>query len=298
MPGELPGQKVLVLMRFVVIVRVLIGRRGAVMDVRSGAMLTVLSAALTGTFGLAQSTTPTFEVASVKLQPARVEPTGPPVVGASPQTRTTFRRSNATLVSLVQFAYELRAFQVIGGPDWARKDLFEIMAKPSGDTPAERQMLRALLEDRFKLRVRREQREVTSYELVVARKDGQLGSGLKRCVDPSVPRPQTAIRIPPGAYGSGTHAWCDTLQPIVATAGAILNAIVVDKTGLEGKWTYSFFVEDPTPPRSALVRELAEKENLPTLPVALQEELGLKLKEVKGPIDVIVIDSVDHPTEN
>jgi uncharacterized protein (TIGR03435 family) len=225
----------------------------------------------------AQSARPTFEVASVKLQPTRLEPTGPSggrEGRPSPGAGSIFRRSNATVANLIQFAYEVRDFQVLGGADWARKDLFEIAAKPTGDIQTERLMMRALLEDRFKLNVRHEQRDMKSYNVVVARKDGRLGPGLKRCEDPAVPQPRTAIRVPAGAYGFGISAWCGTLQSVVATAAGLLNAIVVDKTGLEGPWTYSFFVRDPTPSQSSLVRELADKEDLPTLSVALQDELG------------------------
>jgi Protein of unknown function (DUF3738) len=71
----------------------------------------------------AQTPKPTFEVASVKKQPAFIPPS------MTPDSSVAFRRLNATLASLVRFGYNVRDFQLIGGPDWIRKDLFEINAR-------------------------------------------------------------------------------------------------------------------------------------------------------------------------
>jgi uncharacterized protein (TIGR03435 family) len=65
---------------------------------------------------------PTFEVVSVKPQSIRAEPNGPPVAVAASAARSTFHRVNATTTSLIQFAYDVRDFQVIGGREWARQD--------------------------------------------------------------------------------------------------------------------------------------------------------------------------------
>jgi uncharacterized protein (TIGR03435 family) len=249
----------------------------------------------------AQEPRPAFEVASVKRQSGVIAPSGPGRSGSADAPTgipSVFRMRNATVEWLVRFAYDLQDFQLSGGPDWVRTDRFEIMATPNADGPTARLMMRALLEDRFKLVVQHQPRQMKSYALVLARKDGRLGDGLKRCDDPNLPRPSTPVRVPAGSIGGPINAWCGTLEPIRLTAQGLMKAIVVDKTALEGKWTYSFFVAAPTPPPPGPVRDQAETENLATLPVALQEQLGLKLEEVRGPVDTVVIESVQPPTEN
>ena len=99
---------------------------------------------------------PTFDVASIKKIDKPVTfrgfPTGPIRGG-------TVTLMNSTVVSLIQFAYGLRDFQVVDGPDWVRNDLFEVQARAAGE-PSRADvllMLQALLEDRFGLRLRNEQ---------------------------------------------------------------------------------------------------------------------------------------------
>jgi len=80
-----------------------------------------------------------------------------------------------------------------------------------------------------------------------------------------------------------------------ATSG-MMGAPVADKTGLTGLWSYSFFYAQPQP--LPPVAERDQQENLLTFSAALQEELGLKLESTRGPVDVLVIDSVQQPTDN
>src|SRR5262249_5407026 len=143
----------------------------------------------------------------------------------------------------------------------------------------------SLLEDRFKLKVHRETRELQRYALVRAQKDGALGPQLRPSrLDCSVDFTKCSIRVGAGTFGSGS-------TPIVALtnylASSIVQTVVVDRTGLEGR--YEINVE------WSADQSATDK---PSIFAALQEQLGLKLEPERGPVDVVVIDHVDRPTEN
>src|SRR5262245_43658070 len=125
----------------------------------------------------AQPPRPTFEVASIKKQDALTRNPPGTATTRGRSSVVAFYRSNATVASPVQLACDRPGFQVIGGPEWARKDLFEISARAAGETTTEqmRLMVQSLLEDRFKLVARREQREMRTSTLLLAREDGRLG---------------------------------------------------------------------------------------------------------------------------
>ncbi len=260
------------------------------------ALATVL-AGTTFAIALAQDATPRFEVASIKKQVAAIGPTPPPPggPGAVPTLNATFRRGNATLVTLIRFAYRLADAEVIGGPEWARKDLFEVNARAATALPSDafRPMVAALLADRFKLVVRREQRAMRGALLVMAREDRRVGPKLERCADPNGPRPpSTPIRVLSPSMLTG---YCQPIASVVATASAVMGVPVVDRTGLDGFWSYYIFYipsERPFLPRDA------EEASVLPFAGALQAELGLRLQESNGPFDVLVIDSVERPTEN
>ena len=246
----------------------------------------------------AQTHRPTFEVASVKKQPALIPPTPPSSASRPPLSTGVFHRVNATVASLVQFGYSVRDFQLIGGPEWIRKDLFEINARAATEVSTEqmRLMVQSLLEDRFTLIVRHEQRDMRGSSLVVARDDGRLGPKLEKCEDPENPSPWKPIRIPPG--GDFRFRRCVAISAVAEDATGFLRSPVVEKTGLTGLWSYelTFAQNQPLPPGRE--RDLADQENVPVFATALQEQLGLKLEPTRGPVDVVVIDSVRQPSEN
>ena len=241
----------------------------------------------------AQDAAPRFEVASVKKQAAEILPTGPP--GPAPASNATFRRANATLVTLIRFAYRVADAEVIGGPEWVRRDLFEVNARAASAVSADamRPMVAALLAERFKLVIRREQRSMRGALLVMAREDRRVGPKLERCADPNAPRRASeSVRILSPYILS---AWCQPIASVAAAASAFMGAPVIDRTGLDGWWSYYVFYIRPEnfrPPRDP------EEESVLPFPGALQAELGLRLQESNGPFDVLVIDSVEQPTEN
>ncbi|MGH7553391.1 MAG: TIGR03435 family protein, partial [Longimicrobiales bacterium] len=91
---------------------------------------------------------------------------------------------------------------------------------------------------------------------------------------------------------------CVAISAVAETAAGLLGRLVVDKTGLSGLWTYQLAFARPEPLPPGRERDPADQENVPVFATALQEQLGLKLEPTRGPVDVLVIDSVQQPTEN
>lgn len=149
----------------------------------------------------AQQAAPAFEVASVKKQAAQIIPSGPP--SAAPALSATFRRGNASIVTLVRIAYNVTDAEIVGGPDWARKDLFEINARAAGAASLDemRPMVAALLAERFKLIVHREQKTMRGAVLEMAREDRRPGPERrsKRATSTTHACPCSAWRLP--AFG-------------------------------------------------------------------------------------------------
>jgi uncharacterized protein (TIGR03435 family) len=133
----------------------------------------------------ASPNTPPFEVASVKANRSgalaqRIQP--------SPGGRLTV--TNVSLRGLVRFAYEVQEFQMDGGPSWFAADRYDVLARAESDPPVSqiRLMLRALLAERFQLRTHSEKRDQPVYAMVVARRDGRLGPGLRKAQTDCNPR--------------------------------------------------------------------------------------------------------------
>ena len=253
----------------------------------------------------------TFEVASIKRNISgtpnssiQVQPSGQVVV------------TNNTLYNLIRNAYGIQRFELVPGkqvPSWIDSDRWDILASPPADAPRrEEQMqlrLRSLLEDRFKVVARREVREMPIYELVVARSDGQLGPQMKRsgdqCDRAAKERAAAAGQpppVPPGGFcgtrsGNGNVSMRGVpLANFVRNMGGMTGRFVIDKTGLTGpfdldlQWT-------PDPPFAGPAPQGPQGDGA-SLFAAIQEQLGLKLVAVRGPIEVLVLDSAERPTED
>jgi uncharacterized protein (TIGR03435 family) len=234
-----------------------------------------------------QAPKPAFEVASVK----RRDPAAGFTPFRTPPVSARFYRPATTVASLILFAYELHDAQLIGGPDWIRNDQFEIDAKAAAPVRVEEQrsMVRSLLGERFRLVVHSEQRELRFSALVLARNDGRPGPNLTKCGEAE--GPWTPRLLPRGAAFSALA--CAPISDIVRVLSRGQQAPVVDKTGLTGTWLHWLVYLDPALPPSAVADP-----DLASFPVALQEQLGLKLEPGRGPLDVLVVDSVEPPTEN
>jgi uncharacterized protein (TIGR03435 family) len=239
-----------------------------------------------------------FEVASI-----RRDVTSGPKIGIA--RGNSFHVTRTTLRDLVLMVYEVREDQLIGGPDWVRNDLFEIIARAAQEvTRGERlSMVRTLLEERFGLVMNQEQRDSDVYVLKLARADGRIGPDLRqagsdcelsRPVDPldrvaTLPRPSSGAR--PSFVGT-----CATIEDIVSgPLSNALNTTVIDQTGLTGKWDYVVAHSGVTP---SPILDRPPTDDRPPLFTALQEQLGLKLEKQRGFKVIWVIKSVHPPTEN
>jgi uncharacterized protein (TIGR03435 family) len=264
----------------------------------------------------------TFEVASIK--PNR---SGPPDSNGNPAVLTPvsgggFKATNSTLESIIRYVYGMPTFgamlredQLIGGPDWSRTDRFDIEAKAARDVPRDDifRMVQALLEERFRLVVSTEPRERDTYALMLARTDGRLGPDLRRSDEADCTARREAARAPgstllPPAIkprslvGTTTSGVCSPITGLVPGLQRAMRTTVVDKTGLAGLWDYrlTYVTERTQPPVPGLapLPRPANVEEAPPLVTALQEQLGLKLEKQRSPVDVLVIKSVQRPTEN
>jgi len=278
------------------------------------AWITALAALTTASFARAQSPatadTPTFEVASV-------QPNKSADLGGSFRTRPggQFAVTNNTLRNIIRNAYQLQDFQIVGGPDWLDRDRFDITAKtptPEPTMPQVMAMVQALLAERFKFVAHRETREMPIYALVVARPDGVLGPRLSHSatdcgaraaaarngagVPPVAPdgRPLCGTRFTPGRVLAGGITMADLARNLSNAAGRV----TVDTTGLAGGFDLELeFTPDQLPPEGTLPPGMPRPPvDGPSLFAALQEQLGLKLESQRGPVDVLVIDSVEPPS--
>jgi uncharacterized protein (TIGR03435 family) len=218
--------------------------------------------------------------------------------------------SNMTVKDLLIFAYRVRGFQLSGGPGWIDSAHYDIEAKAEGNASADqmRLMLQSLLQDRFKLALHHETKELPIYVLAVA-KSGLKIQPLKDgdCVnfDPANPAATQGRKQSDfcGTLGTGRSSLDATKvsMPDLATAFSfIVGRSVVDKTGVAGGFSVHlrFAPDDPAPDPSRPGPPVAADLTGPSIFTAVQEQLGLKLESSKGPVEILVIDSVEKPSEN
>jgi uncharacterized protein (TIGR03435 family) len=271
-----------------------------------------------------QPTRATFDVASVKRS---APDAGGMSVGSG---RGQYRAINVPLRVTIASAWDLRDHQIIGGPAWLASDRFDIIGKePEGTfTDGQRQlMMQALLVDRFKLQARMETREMPLYNLVLLRADGRLGRELtptpvdcaalrreRAAAGPGGPAPASAPtnitdRVPCSqrAFFSPQAAILNlsgrTLDQIATTLATYADRTVINKTGLNGEYDLQLrFRPQAGGPMGTLAPPLSTAtdpaSDLATLGTAVQEQLGLKLESARGPVPVLVIDSVSPPVED
>jgi uncharacterized protein (TIGR03435 family) len=216
--------------------------------------------------------------------------------------------ANMPLRLLIQRAYDVRRFQISDGPSWIDTDRYDIVAKAGVAVPEEHvagPMLRALLEDRFKLRLHRQIKELPVLNLTQKSAGKLTTSKTVDCADaaPSaLPCHEVVLSISPtGARLRGEQA--STAQ-LAVTLANILGRPVIDRTAFGGKFDVDMEVSldgldgimdvlgirSPTAP--------ASDNMVPSVLTALPEQLGLKLTAGKGPVEVLVIEHVQRPSEN
>jgi uncharacterized protein (TIGR03435 family) len=159
-------------------------------------------------------------------------------------------------------------------------------------------MVRTLLADRFKLVAHKESRELPIYELVVARSDGQLGPKLhpSTCVAGRTPDGnRCGFRPGPGVFVGTDVA---VAMRIDASLSSEVHRMVVDRTGLAGTLDIDLHWLPDNPALGPQPDTPPPSPGDPSIFTALQEQLGLKLESTRGPVDVLVIDHVEHSNED
>lgn len=263
-------------------------------------------------FAQTPSPGPVFDVASIK--PAPPDARGTSLLFQPPNG---LKMKNAPVRMLIAFAYDVRDFQISGGPGWVSTERFDILANAGESPGAEkaaddirqatdsqrtakqdemRARVRALLADRFELKTHVETREGSIYALVVAKNRAKL---------------RDAVTRPDGR--GGMQGGRGRLRGMGATVGMLVNFLstqlgrpVSDQTALTGKYDFELeWTPDATqagPLRDGLPPDLdntpPNDSSGPTLFTAVQEQLGLRLVSQKGQVETLVIDSVEKPSEN
>jgi uncharacterized protein (TIGR03435 family) len=234
-----------------------------------------------------------FEAASVKLRPADspIEMIG----GAPSGSRLTLEAMS--LSDLVSWSYNVKPWQVAGGPAWASmpKDRtmldggtrrFDINAKAEGEAEHSlddfRGMMRSLLAERFHLTVHREMRDTPAYFLVV----DKSGPKFKE----SAPDARGILRMNGGGKITASGGTMDQLTGWFSNANGV-DRPVLNRTGLAGHYDFTL--------QWSIPRVDGETDpSAPSIFTAMTEQLGLKLDPQKAPVEYVVIDSAEMPGEN
>jgi uncharacterized protein (TIGR03435 family) len=260
----------------------------------------------------AQTSAPAFDVASVK--PNKTGGMGTRIMF---QPGGRFTADNITLKFLIRLAYDVQDFQITGGPSWITSDKYDVEARAEGaskddmrsmteeqrkaDMERRRQMIQALLADRFKLALHKESKDGPIYALVVAK----AGLKIKELPpDPNPPDPKTMPDKPDpkhpfrGGMRMGRGELTGTGIKLTFLAEALSNQVgrkVVDQTGLKGDYTFEL---KWTPDENQGDASASSDVNGPSIFTAIQEQLGLKLEAQKAPVDLLVIDHAEKASEN
>ena len=306
------------------------GRLGLVRTLATGAaacLLAVGVAPLRAASKAAQLPTaqpaavPAFDVVSIKENKS-----GDMVQGSRRQPGRIVI-TNLPLRMLIVNYFGLQPQQLTGGPDWINSARYDIIAQFSGEIPVTEPgtvgplqlMMQRMLAERFQLAVHIETREIPIYVLTMARSDRAFGPKLRRAATdceavmnamlktaregggpppaagPQLPdgRPACGMRTGPGGrLTAGGTSMAALARLMTVPAGRI----IVDKTGLTGG--YDFELEYTPDLPGGQPPAAGANANLPSMFTALEEQLGLKLEATRGPVEVLVIDRVERPTEN
>jgi uncharacterized protein (TIGR03435 family) len=270
----------------------------------------LIAVAACGVFGQSADL-PRFAVASVKPDPpSALRHTLLPPVGGRLSTRL------APLRLLIEGAYGVQSFQIYGGPDWMNSAGYAIEAKAEGD-PTQSQiwlMLQSVLLDRFRLKVHRETKVLPLYALTAAKSGLKLPKPTEGgCIETAPVKGQR----PPDPCGYATVAFEPakglevegrqlSMADLIKQLSAILQRPIVDQTGFLGKFDVNLrFAYDQevtvgigNPWLQSNPGQPGDPEGSPSIMTALQQQLGVKLESTKGPVEILVIDRAERPTEN
>ena len=226
---------------------------------------------------------PAFEVASIRSHGPEVHSVGLNISGP----RVTVEAFSLT--NIITYAFDLQSYQVLGGPDWARSDRYDIAAKAEGEGTVTkeqvREMLKTLAADRFKVQVHTETREMPVYLLVVAKGGPKLKESAPDATSlMMMSSPGRTTRI------TTTRGSMDQLALQFSNANGV-DRPVLNKTGLSGGYDYKLNWTPGLAPADS-------DPEAPTIFTALQEQLGLRLEPQRASVEVLIIDRAEKPGEN
>jgi uncharacterized protein (TIGR03435 family) len=261
---------------------------------------------------------PKFNVASIKPSKSGDQGTHLRFLPGGLYTATVPLRALIASAYLNEFPPKGRL--IFGGPGWIDSELFDIEARAKGNPGIEQMhlMVQSLLEDRFKLVMHHETQQLPTYELVLA-KAGKTGpqltphSGDAKCTDSA-----SGKRLSQPGPGEAMPAYCNgffmnprpgdlretgnniTMDKLGQFLSQSVDRMVVDRTGLNGAFDFALeFAPEFGPGSQPGVTATASDLSIPpSLFTALQEQLGLELKSTTSPVDVLVIDHAEKPSEN
>jgi uncharacterized protein (TIGR03435 family) len=193
---------------------------------------------------------------------------------------------------LIEYAYDVRDDQISGGPAWLDSEKYEVLGKPpdSPEAGSGGQVVRlrtqSLLADRFHLVLRRETKEMPVLVLTVA-KNGP--KGLKASTAAS-----------PDYVTNGHHLDCQrvSMETFSKFLARQTSRSVTDKTGIAGDFDFTLDWTPDDGPAGTPADAGAAAQQFPPFFLALQEQLGLRLEQQKGPVEVLVVERAEKPTEN
>jgi uncharacterized protein (TIGR03435 family) len=267
-------------------------------------------------FSQAAETPPNFEIADVHVSAKSANP----FVRTGPVRGGRYEIKTASMVDLIRIAYDFDPNKILGGPNWLEMDRFDVIAKVPAESTAETEklMLQSLLEDRFKLVVRKETKPLPTYALTAGKKpqlkeaDGTEETGCRPKTSTSGSPAEGSIRLftsnSDGAtttidLGPGmTIQYMCRNMTMAAFAGGMRGMMgasvgsnqVLDETGLKGNW--NFDVKWSWQSNGPIMASPGDRISIFE---AVDRQLGLKLEEKQIPTPVIVVVSVNQkPSEN
>jgi uncharacterized protein (TIGR03435 family) len=237
---------------------------------------TLALATFFATAGPIYSQTPAFDVATIK--PSAPNDRGYTVyndVGGG------IKLENMTLKDLIAFAWDVRDFQISGGPGWINSTHYDISAKSQEvhGMMQLRPLVQPLLTERFQLVLHKGTKELSYYALVVGKNEAKL---------------HASQASSPEMRGGGKGELAARGIPLSMLAAQLADDLerpVLDQTGIAG----NFNINLQWTPDNA---EQKSDPSRPSLFTAVQEQLGLKLESRKGPVEILVIDRAERPSEN
>jgi uncharacterized protein (TIGR03435 family) len=243
---------------------------------------------------MAADANPAFEVATIRpSDPARREQI---ITLRGAEVITT----NVTVHDLINLAYWLHPKQLTGGPPWTESDKFDMTGKP--DAPGQpnvdqmKMMIQKLLADRFQLKFHFEKRDLSAYVARITK------AGAKIIKSQDDPKGYPAWHFGRAAAGTTLTFRNSPMSQVTAILQNFLDKPVVDQSGLSEKYdfTVTFTVDAAQAVRlgGPPVPAPDNPDAAPDLFAAFQQQLGLKLESTQAPVDVMVVDKVEKPSEN